>query len=126
MEEQLVVGQVDLGLVGEDDAAGAYLERGLELQRRARGRGSAGREAGSAAARAARARGGTTHERDDLGGLGGKLVRQLLVEADEVVDVDVAVVSFQQRVLPKLVSAAGSAFWRPTSDAAACVLQAYR
>jgi hypothetical protein len=61
MKKELMLGDLDFGLVREDNAVGALHQSIFE-------------------------------QRDDLGWLRCQLMRQLLVEADQVIDVDIAVV----------------------------------
>lgn len=84
----------DLGLwvVGEDDSVCALLQSALKLFR----------DVSTCAERSGHAC--SAHQRDDLCGLGCQLVRQLLVEVDQIVDVDIAVVLLQQRILSQLIS----------------------
>lgn len=84
----------DLGLwvVGEDDSVCALLQSALKLFR---GVSTCAKGSGHAC---------SAHQRDDLCGLGRQLVRQLLVEVDQIVDVDIAVILLQQRILSQLIS----------------------
>lgn len=45
-----------------------------------------------------------TNQRYDFARLVDKLVRKLLIVVDQVVNVDIAVVSLEQRILPQLIS----------------------
>jgi hypothetical protein len=89
VEEQLVLGQLNVLLRGVDDALRAALERRFKL-------------CGSAvhAARVRRA-----YQWDDFGGVLRQVLRQLVVVDDEVGDVNVAVVLLDKHILAHLVSA---------------------
>lgn len=88
MEQQLMLGQLDVSLRGIDDALCACLEGGFELQtlstRPARGAYEA-------------------YQGNHIGGVLDKFVRQLLVDRDEVCDVNIAVILLDEHILAYLI-----------------------
>jgi hypothetical protein len=77
MKKELVLGDVDFGLVREDNAVGALHQSIFKLW-----------DVRSWRIKLLH----SPYQRDDLGWLRCQLMRQLLVEADQVIDVDIAVV----------------------------------
>lgn len=77
MKKELVLGDLDFGLVREENTAGALHQSIFELWDVRIGELKLLH---------------SPYQRDDLGWLRCQLMRQLLVEADQVIDVDVAVV----------------------------------
>lgn len=100
MQQELVLGQVDLLFVGEDDAMGGFPQRILELVPNV---DSHVRNGLVGAARGRRICFGS-YQGDNLGRLSDQSMRKLFVELDQIADVHIAVVSLEQGVFPQLVS----------------------